>query len=56
MKAREPGLPVLLITGYETLAQDGEQEIERLVKPFRSDELLARVEALLVDAAPVVGA
>jgi two-component system OmpR family response regulator len=51
LKAERPAAPVLLLTG---LAQDGGQDVAAqagadgvLAKPFRPDELVARIEAAL---------
>ena len=52
-RERKPGLPVLLITGYAGTALNDlkpENGIEIVHKPFRIDDLLARVEAGLENA------
>ena len=54
-RERRPGLPVLLITGYAGTALDDrwtETGIEILHKPFRIEDLSARVGAMLKGAAP----
>ncbi len=43
-------VPVLLITGYDMAADDVPDGVPRLTKPFRAQELLAKVEALLDEA------
>jgi PAS domain S-box-containing protein len=42
-----PELPVLLITGYSTIADGPGATLPRLAKPFRQADLAARVAALL---------
>jgi CheY-like chemotaxis protein len=42
-----PGIAVLLVTGYTNLAEDTAVDLPRLSKPFRQDDLAAKVAALL---------
>lgn len=42
-----PDLPVLLATGYAELPDGHGPDFPRLEKPFREDELLARIAAML---------
>jgi PAS domain S-box-containing protein len=42
-----PGLPVLMVTGYANLADDGAAGVPVLAKPVQPAELLAQVGALL---------
>ncbi len=51
MKVRRPGLPVLLVTGYAKVAEDGSSGLDRLPKPFRQEELAERLERLLAGVA-----
>ena len=44
-----PGLPVLMISGYTNL-EVGRAALPRLMKPFRQEELAAKVAALLKSA------
>jgi PAS domain S-box-containing protein len=46
-RARVPGLPVLLITGYSNIAEGPGMELPRLTKPFRQTDLAQRVADLL---------
>jgi len=46
--AKRPSLPVLFLTGYADFAAFKEIGDERIVsKPFRDEDLLAKVEAVL---------
>ncbi len=47
VRARLPGLPVLLITGYANLDPDQTQGLDVLAKPFRLADLARRVSRLL---------
>lgn len=47
VRARLPGLPVLLITGYANLGADQAQGLDVLAKPFRLADLARRVSRLL---------
>ncbi len=48
VKARHPGLPVLIVSGYAEV--DGlAPDLPRLVKPFRAAELAERVALILPD-------
>jgi len=52
LRARTPGLPALLISGYgnwaaENCANRGMENIHHLEKPFRAEQLLHEVEALV---------
>ena len=50
VRYRRPALPVLIISGYAE--EDGiEPDLPRLTKPFRQNELAARIEALTADPA-----
>ncbi len=51
LRAHRPDLPVLLVTGYAKVAQDGSSGLARLPKPFRKDELAKRLERLLAATA-----
>jgi signal transduction histidine kinase len=51
-----PSLPILMITGHDSLTGDVPDSVPRLVKPFRASELLAKVHALLDSQRPPVGA
>jgi DNA-binding response OmpR family regulator len=51
-----PSLPILMITGHDSLTGDVPDSVPRLVKPFRASELLAKVHALLDSQRPLVGA
>jgi signal transduction histidine kinase/ActR/RegA family two-component response regulator len=48
-RAMQPGLPVLIITGFSVVAgfDPEKQHAEVLRKPFKRDELIARINALL---------
>ena len=46
-RALRPGLPVLLTSGYSELPEGAEGAYPRLDKPFREDELVERLSALL---------
>jgi two-component system cell cycle sensor histidine kinase/response regulator CckA len=54
LRGRQPGLDVLFMSGYNDshLVSRGieEAQVELLVKPFRADELSARVQALTTAA------
>ena len=41
VRKRQPDTPVLLVTGYASIAGDVPANVTRLAKPFRADELLA---------------
>jgi signal transduction histidine kinase/CheY-like chemotaxis protein len=41
VRKRQPDTPVLLVTGYASIAGDVPANVARLAKPFRADELLA---------------
>lgn len=56
LELRDPGLPILLITGNEAMAEEAGLHGPRLVKPFRADELLSQVAALLAGPTPAVPA
>jgi two-component system, NtrC family, C4-dicarboxylate transport response regulator DctD len=52
MRSKAPGIPAMLISGYgnwaaENCANRGMENVQHLEKPFRADQLLHRVEALL---------
>jgi signal transduction histidine kinase/CheY-like chemotaxis protein len=47
LRNRDPRMPVLLITGYVSGLSDIPGEVARLAKPFRADELQARLAQLL---------
>jgi CheY-like chemotaxis protein len=51
VRARRPGVPVLMVSGYTNkelgLSVKDESTVELLHKPFRSEELLRRVRGLL---------
>lgn len=51
-----PSLPILMITGHDSLTSDVPESVPRLVKPFRAGELLAKVHGLLNGQRPLVGA
>jgi DNA-binding response OmpR family regulator len=51
-----PSLPILMITGHDSLTSDVPESVPRLVKPFRAGELLAKVLGLLDGQRPLVGA
>jgi CheY-like chemotaxis protein len=46
-----PDLPILLISGYTNL-EAGSGDLPRLMKPFRQEELAAKVAALLKSLSP----
>ena len=48
-RRERPALPVLLVTGYTNLAEDAGADLPRLTKPFRQDDLAARVASMLKD-------
>jgi DNA-binding NtrC family response regulator len=45
-----PDMPVMLITGYSTVAQGPGAAVPRLAKPFRQSDLAAMVAELLTHA------
>lgn len=47
MQRRQPGLKVLLTTGYSSESIELAKEFSFLSKPYRRDDLLARIRALL---------
>jgi signal transduction histidine kinase len=47
IQKRRPELPILLATGYATLAGDQMASLPLLTKPFRQHELAARIAALV---------
>jgi PAS domain S-box-containing protein len=49
-----PGMPILLATGYADLPDAEANELPRLAKPYRQEELAAQVQRLLERAAPNV--
>jgi len=51
-----PALPVLMITGHDSLTSDVPDSVPRLIKPFRATELLAKVQALLDGERSLIGA
>ncbi|MES2904954.1 MAG: PAS domain S-box protein [Pseudomonadota bacterium] len=51
MRLRRPDLPVLLVTGYAKVAEDGSSGLDRLPKPFRQEDLAERLERLLAGTA-----
>jgi signal transduction histidine kinase/CheY-like chemotaxis protein len=51
-----PSLPVLMITGHDSLTSEVPDTVPRLVKPFRAGELLAKVHGLLDGKQPLVEA
>ena len=55
LRARRPDLPVLLVTGYAKVAEDGSSGLDRLPKPFRQEELAERLERLLVSPPNPIG-
>ena len=56
LRTRRPDLPVLLVTGYAKVAEDGSSGLDRLPKPFRQEELAERLDRLLTAAALPGGA
>ena len=42
-----PSLPILLITGYSTIAEGPGLELPRLTKPFRQSDIAQRIADLL---------
>ena len=56
LRTRRPDLPVLLVTGYARIAEDGSSGIDRLPKPFRQDELAERLDRLLAGTASATDA
>ncbi len=51
MRIRRPDLPVLLVTGYAKVAEDGSSGLDRLPKPFRQEDLAERLARLLAGTA-----
>ncbi|HEY1125494.1 MAG TPA: response regulator [Sphingobium sp.] len=51
-----PSLPVLMITGHDSLTGDVPASVPRLVKPFRASELLAKIQGLLDGQRPLIEA
>ena len=51
MRLRRPDLLVLLVTGYAKVAEDGSSGLDRLPKPFRQEDLAARLDLLLTRTA-----
>jgi CheY-like chemotaxis protein len=45
-----PGLPVLLTSGYSELPSLGDKDLTWLEKPYREDQLIARLTDLLAPA------
>jgi signal transduction histidine kinase/CheY-like chemotaxis protein len=50
------GVPALLVTGYANAGQDVPANVPRLSKPYRQGDLAARLDELLDQAGPSVGA
>jgi signal transduction histidine kinase/DNA-binding response OmpR family regulator len=46
-KALRPGLPILLATGYAELSSGEAEDLPRLPKPYRQEQLQAEIEKLL---------
>jgi hypothetical protein len=52
MRAKIPGIPALLMSGYgnwaaENCASRGVENVHQIEKPFRTDQLVQAVEALI---------
>lgn len=52
IRARKPGLPILLATGYASLAGNVTTDLPLLPKPFEQAELAATVDRLIAGARP----
>jgi CheY-like chemotaxis protein len=46
-RAIRPDLPILLVTGYAELPNNQESHLPRLEKPYRIEELTAKIQQLL---------
>ena len=51
VRALRPGLPVLLTSGYAELPEGSDGAYPRLEKPFREEDLIARIGELLTASA-----
>jgi len=52
LQTRWPALPVLMITGYAEGAKDVGPEVARLSKPFRLEELIDAISAMIGNSGP----
>jgi len=50
IRSIRPAMPILLITGYSTIAEGPGAELARLAKPFRQTDLASRIAGLLEQA------
>ena len=50
VRARRPGLPVLLVTGYAELPANSRFNLPRLSKPYLQTQLQAQIDRLLAEA------
>jgi len=50
IRSLRPAMPILLITGYSTIAEGPGAELARLAKPFRQTDLASRIAGLLDQA------
>jgi PAS domain S-box-containing protein len=55
IRAEQPALPILLVSGYAELPAGAGQRLPRLTKPFSLEDLAAAVQRLTQETLPLVG-